>query len=134
MLSLARRLDPKLAGLAAVSAVAALAIAFASGCGGNDDGLPAPVLTSQVNIVNNAATLGPLAFSPNPDTVSVGTTVTWRNNDSMTHTVTSDDGNFASSGSISPGATYAVKFSTVGSYPYHCAIAGHVMTGRIVVQ
>ncbi len=44
-----------------------------------------PTSSNQVNILG-------LAFSPQILTVAKGTTVTWTNNDSTTHTVTSDSG------------------------------------------
>src|SRR5215212_1182161 len=45
--------------------------------------------TNSVSIVSGASTLTTDAYSPNPIQVSVGTTVTWTNNDSQPHTVTS---------------------------------------------
>src|ERR687898_3415740 len=42
---------------------------------------------SSVSIVPDASTLTTNAFSPNPIQVSVGTTVTWTNNDEEVHTV-----------------------------------------------
>ncbi|CAN5144188.1 hypothetical protein BH20BAC1_BH20BAC1_06190 [soil metagenome] len=66
-------------------------------------------------------------------TVKVGTTLKWTNNDSMAHTVTSDDGSTFDSGNLAAGASYSYKFTTAGTYNYHCDYhAG--MTGSIVVQ
>ena len=45
--------------------------------------------TTSVSIVPGASTLTTDAFSPNPIQVSVGSTVTWTNNDSQAHTVNS---------------------------------------------
>ena len=39
---------------------------------------------------DNPVTISNFAFSPNIITVHVGDTVTWKNNDGATHTVTSD--------------------------------------------
>lgn len=77
-----------------------------------------------VNIVN-------MSFSPSNLTVVAGTTVTWTNNDAMDHTATSDTGLF-DSGNIGGGKSYSQKFSTVGSFPYHCTIHPG-MTGKITV-
>jgi plastocyanin len=59
------------------------------------------------------------SFDPARLNISVGTTVTWTNNDSVTHTVTADQGAF-DSGNLSPGSTFSFTFSQAGSYPYHC--------------
>ena len=73
-------------------------------------------------------------FSPGVDTVAVGTTVTWRNNDALAHTSTSDTGVW-DTGNIAPGASKTTIFSSAGTYTYHCTY--HVamgMRGTIVVQ
>ncbi|MGH2534222.1 MAG: cupredoxin domain-containing protein [Thermomicrobiales bacterium] len=71
------------------------------------------------------------AFAPGSITVSVGTTVTWTNNDSAPHTVTADDGSF-DSGNLGQGDTYSLTFDTPGTYSYFCAIHPN-MTAVVVV-
>lgn len=61
------------------------------------------------------------AFAPANLTVPVGSTVTWTNGDSTTHTVTADDGSF-DSGQLAQGATFSQVFATAGTFTYHCAI------------
>jgi plastocyanin len=73
-----------------------------------------------------------MAFTPSSLTVAVGTKVTWRNNDSMAHTVTSDNALF-DSGNIGAGGSYTYTFSTAGTYGYHCTIHSG-MTGTVVVK
>lgn len=73
------------------------------------------------------------AFTPSSITVSVNTTITWRNKDSMAHTVTSNSGSELNSGNISGGGTFTHQFTTAGTYPYHCTIHSG-MTGTVVVQ
>jgi plastocyanin len=80
----------------------------------------------------NTVSLKSIAFSPSSLTVTAGTTVTWTNNDNITHTVTADDNSF-DSGNMSAGATFSHMFTTVGTYSYHCAIHAS-MTAKIVVQ
>jgi plastocyanin len=53
--------------------------------------------------------------------VSVGSSVTWKNNDTTTHDVTGDAGGFTT-GQIAPGASSTVTFQTAGSFAYHCSI------------
>ena len=72
------------------------------------------------------------SFQPAALTVSVGTTVTWTNNDSASHTVTADDGSFKS-GTLGKGETFSQTFATAGTFAYHCAIHSS-MTGTITVQ
>ena len=69
----------------------------------------------------NSVSIKGFAFSPASLTVSTGTTVTWTNNDSVTHTVTSDTGAF-SSGNLDPGQTFSFTFSQAGTFAYHCSI------------
>lgn len=73
------------------------------------------------------------AFNPGTRTVAVNTTVKWTNKDGSAHTVTSDNGGFTSSGNIAGGGTYSFKFTTAGTYPYHCTLHSG-MNGTVVVQ
>jgi plastocyanin len=73
-----------------------------------------------------------IAFSPNRLTVAKGTTVTWQNNDNVTHTSTSDTGLW-DTGNIAPGGSKDVTFSNAGTFNYHCTIHAS-MTGTIIVQ
>lgn len=87
---------------------------------------PAPVLTvTTIEIAN-------FAFSPATVTVPVGTTVTWINNDSATHTVTAQERQF-DSGDLSRGASFSYTFSQSGTFNYYCAIHPR-MTGKVIVQ
>jgi len=83
-------------------------------------------------MVSGARTLTTTAFSPNPTTVAVGTTVTWMNNDTSTHDATADNGAFATP-SIAPGSSASVKLQTAGTFTYHCTIHPG-MVGTITVQ
>jgi plastocyanin len=70
------------------------------------------------------------AFSPQTLTVKVGTTVTWTNEDSATHTIKSDTFN---SGNIATGGKFEFKFDRIGTYDYSCSIHPS-MTGKIIVE
>lgn len=80
----------------------------------------------------NAVTIQNFAFGPATLDVAVGTTVTWTNQDSTSHTATADDGSFDSK-PIAAGATFSQTFSTAGTFTYHCSIHSS-MTGTITVQ
>jgi plastocyanin len=72
------------------------------------------------------------AFNPASVTIKAGESVTWTNNDSASHTVEADNGEFKS-GDLAQGGTFSFKFDTPGTYPYHCSIHPS-MKGTIVVQ
>jgi plastocyanin len=73
------------------------------------------------------------SFNPSTLTVKVGTKVTWTNEDTVSHTVTSDSGNELSSGQLSQGQSYSHTFNQVGTYNYHCSIH-YSMTGTVIVE
>ena len=60
-------------------------------------------------------------FAPRDLDVLVGTTVTWRNGDATTHTVTEDEDEF-DSGFVRPGGTFSARFTEQGTFVYHCTI------------
>jgi plastocyanin len=88
--------------------------------------------TTSSTASGNAVSLANFTFSPATLPIKAGTTVTWTNNDSTTHTVTSDNGVF-DSGSLAPGATFIYTFNNTGTFAYHCAIHTS-MKGTIIVQ
>jgi len=76
------------------------------------------------------------SFSPSNLEVQAGTTVTWENRSSETHTVTSgsdsshDD--IFDSGNVAPGDDYTYTFDEAGTYEYFCRPHPN-MTGTITV-
>lgn len=73
------------------------------------------------------------AFSPSKLTVAPGATVTVRNEDVATHTVTASGGSF-NTGDIKPGSTATFTApSKPGSYGYICQIHQY-MTGTLTVS
>lgn len=61
------------------------------------------------------------------------TTLIWWNVDDLTHSVVSDDGQFAGSGPIPPGGEFMRTFQTAGTYAYHCRYHPE-MQGTIVIE
>jgi plastocyanin len=88
--------------------------------------------STTIAIVAGASTLSTTAYSPNPITVPVGTTVSWLNNDSTTHTAVANGGAFTSP-NLDPGRRFNFTFTTAGSFPYRCTIHPN-MVGTITVQ
>lgn len=80
----------------------------------------------------NTVSISGYAFNPASLTVSTGTTVTWTNNDSVTHNITSDTGAFSSS-DLGPGQTYSYTFNQAGTFAYHCSIHTS-MHGTVTVK
>ena len=99
-----------------------------SGCVGNQPpgDTPASTPTNTINIKD-------FAFDPPTLTVKSGTTVTWTNQDSTPHTVTSDSGGEIASETLSKGQTYSHTFNTAGAFTYHCGVHPS-MKGTIIVQ
>jgi plastocyanin len=88
--------------------------------------LPAFAATKSVSIQN-------FAFNPSSISIHAGDTVKWTQNQiGETHTVTSDDGRFTSSGDLNYTNTYSVTFTKAGTYNYMCSIHNY-MTGTITV-
>lgn len=91
---------------------------------------PAPISAAQSA---NAVSIKNFSFTPATLTVKVGTTVTWVNDDSAAHTVTSDSGGLLHSETIAPGQSFSFTFTDTGSVSYHCAIHPS-MRGTVVVE
>jgi plastocyanin len=89
-------------------------------------------LTTVTSTSGNDVSIVNFSFTPETRTVSVGTTVTWTNNDSATHHVASDTGVF-DSGDMSQNATFSFTFNNTGTFHYHCTIHTY-MKGTIIVQ
>ena len=80
----------------------------------------------------NTVTIKNFAFDPATLTVSVGTNVTWINEDSVNHIVKSDTDVFESA-SLSSGQSFTHTFTTIGTYNYTCSIHPS-MHGKIIVE
>jgi len=94
---------------------------------------PSPSSSPQMSTASqNSVAMKGLAFNPSALTISKGANVTWTNDDSTTHTVTSDTGAF-DSGNLSPGNSFTHQFNETGTFPYHCTIHPS-MKGTITVQ
>ncbi len=79
----------------------------------------------------NKVIMSGLAFKPETITIKVGQSVTWTNEDSVTHTVVADDNSWKS-GNIDNGASFTKTFDTAGTFTYHCSIHTY-MKGTIIV-
>ena len=73
------------------------------------------------------------AFSPSSLTIKKGDKIIWTNQDSVSHTVTSDSGNELDSKLLPKGETYSHAFNTAGTYDYHCTPHPY-MKAKIIVE
>ena len=72
------------------------------------------------------------AYTPGRIEVVAGTTVEWKNEDPMAHTVTAADGSW-DSGLTQPAPVWRRVFDTPGTYPFACT-PHPFMKGTVVVR
>lgn len=93
---------------------------------------PVPTVTATENIAIQSFAFG----SGGSVTVKKGTRVTWTNNDTAPHTVTSTQGGVANgtfeSGNLNSGSSFTFTFDTPGTYTYICKYHPS-MKGTIIV-
>ena len=114
-----------------------------AGCSASAESAPPSIATSAPSIASSAPTgpvinLSSLMFNPSTTTVKVGESVTWRNDEPITHTVTSGrfmgidkttglrssqqpDGMFNAK-LDGKGKTFSFTFTKPGTYTYYCDI------------
>jgi len=91
------------------------------------------VKTNKVSIVNEAWKMATVeSYSPTIIQISPGTIVTWKNNDSVVHTVTDLGGKFDSH-LILPDASWQYDFYDEGKYNYFCTLHPW-MKGLVIVS
>ncbi len=78
-------------------------------------------------------------FDPSTVTVAPGTTIDWKNNDKVSHTVTSGNpsdnqtGTIFDSSLIAAGKDFSFTFNNPGTYNYFCQVHPW-MTGQVIVS
>jgi plastocyanin len=89
-------------------------------------GAPSPVActAASATAVSRSIELAGMAFVPACAKVAAGTAVTFTNNDSVAHTVTSDTGqsDMFDSGPLAQGAQFNHTFTSAGTELIHCNI------------
>jgi plastocyanin len=81
-------------------------------------------ITTVITVPQDADDLSAGAYSPNPASVSGGSTITWNNIDDSPHTATADDGSF-DTGIINGGSSGSALISAstgTRTIPYHCNV------------
>jgi len=91
------------------------------------EALPTPTSTraaptevaSPIGVVQAEVRIANFAFDPHTLTLAVGTTVTWQNENSAPHTVTSQQGWF-NSGQLAKDDSFSYQFKKPGTFIYYC--------------
>jgi plastocyanin len=91
------------------------------------ESLPAATTSSTEISISN------YKFAPSPLIVKAGTKVVWTNNDTVPHTITSDQGSVLNSPRLAPGEKFSFTFTAAGIYDYHCAVHP-MMKASVMVQ
>ena len=96
-----------------------------------EESLPLPIMEEEkvVSIVGNSDSN---SYNPNPIEVRVGDMVTWINDDSSAHTVTSSNDSTFDSDIMRRGEAFSFTFDNVGEYPYFCTLHPS-MIGTVIV-
>ncbi|MGW6159720.1 plastocyanin/azurin family copper-binding protein, partial [Streptomyces sp. NPDC055144] len=85
--------------------------------------MPMSPSSTAAPVTANAVTIKNFAFSPTRLKVKVGTRVTWTNQDTDAHTVTSAGSRGPlHSAALATHATYSYTFTKPGTYAYLCTI------------
>lgn len=92
----------------------------------------APAKNNKTNVPQtaNSVSISNFSFNPASLTVKAGTTVTWTNNDPVTHTIKSSKFN---SGNLTKSQTFQYTFKEKGIFDYSCGIHPTMM-GKIIVE
>ena len=106
----------------------------AAGCGSNSTSPTSPSAGSGDGTSGNPITvfITNSVYSPNPLTVKTGQYVNFKNNDSIVHSATFDNGTYES-GDIPALSAHdvPVAMTTTGTFSFHCRLHGE--KGSIVV-
>jgi len=78
------------------------------------------------------ARINGLAYIPSRIEIAAGTTIQWKNQDPLIHTVTATDGSFGSP-QFGLDATYRHTFTKPGTYSYYCTLHPN-MKATVVVK
>jgi plastocyanin len=114
--------------LLALGAVVALA---AAGCGGSNSSSTSSGSSSSASTSTAAAAssgggvaikMQNIAFDPKSVTVKVGQKVTWTNDDTVDHNVTSQSGETIKSDNFGKGGTFSFTPTKAGTIKYVCTI------------
>jgi len=82
---------------------------------------------------SNMVKIKDFSFMPAEITIQKGDTITWVNQDTVQHTITSDQDNELDSELLSNEQVYSHTFNQTGTFPYHCTPHPY-MKAQVIVQ
>ena len=146
-MNLQRALPALAVGLLAVVALAGCGSDSGSGGGYGSGAAASPSATAsagsgaQTPASGTTVSIQGFAFTPQTLTVPAGAEVTWTNDDSTAHDVTSTDGpgidaattDLFASGTLGQGDSFSYTFSEPGTYDYECTIHASMQTMHATV-
>ena len=95
--------------------------------------------TTHISMVSGSSNPNNKVFyDPTPAKVKTSTTITWTNDDTLPHTVTSGNADTGSSGEfdsgiVMGGGSFTHTFDKAGSFDYYCALHPY-MIGQVIVE
>ncbi|MFI6694760.1 plastocyanin/azurin family copper-binding protein [Streptomyces sp. NPDC050433] len=94
-----------------------------------------PAAAQQVKAADYTIVIKDMAYAQPKLTVEVGQTVTWVNEDTAPHTVTTSSGpDTLDSGNLAKGDSWSFTFTKAGVYDYYCAVHPDMVAGITVVE
>jgi plastocyanin len=109
----------------------ALALALCLGAA-SSVALSGPAVSAAAQPAGPTVKIDNFVFGPEALTVSVGTTVTWINQDDIPHTVVASDSSFKSK-VLDSDERFSFTFTKPGEYGYFCSLHPH-MVGKVIVK
>ena len=110
----------------------ALALALCLGAAGAF-ALSGPAASAAAQPAGPTVKIDNFVFGPEALTVSVGTTVTWINQDDIPHTVVASDRQTFKSKVLDSDERFSFTFTKPGEYGYFCSLHPH-MVGKGIVK
>jgi plastocyanin len=109
-------------------------LAFITGCGGSNASNDTTKSTGAVQANANQNTINvkisDYKFDPETININKGDTVIWKNEDPMTHNITS---NGFTSPDLNKGDTFSFTFKDAGTFDYICSFHAN-MKGKVIVK
>ena len=105
----------------------------------NDTSTTTPTTTTHISMVSGSSNPNNKVFyDPTPAKVKTSTTITWTNDDTLPHTVTSGNADTGPSGEfdsgiVMGGGSFTHTFDKAGSFDYYCALHPY-MIGQVIVE
>jgi nitrite reductase (NO-forming) / hydroxylamine reductase len=112
-------------------------LALLAACGSSDSGStpppePEPTSPGVAAVTEATVSMAGDTFQPHTLVVATGAVVTWHNDDSVPHELTSDEGWF-SSGELAAGESFTRQFDEPGTFRYRCSKHAD-MEGVVIVM